>query len=113
MINFLKRLFGKHDNYGLRHDSAHLSDMQRKIAFLTVEEQSKYADKVCVERINDKRFILSQFSGLDVNDTSFFTGINATAIGNMAYVHLNAPIPEVRDKALAVIKNYQTWIKSF
>ncbi len=91
-------------------DLKKLKKIKYKIAFWGLEKQSKYADEVCVESINDIDFIAEQMDSIPILDASFFENLNTTSVGNLAFLVLNAP-KEHSEKAHNIIIKYQEYIK--
>lgn len=93
------------NNCGLKHTIAHLEAMWEIIPLLPVEKQAEYADEVCVKNVNNHAFLMKQIP-LDENMIAQAVN-NTTGIGNVAYIALHAPIPQVREvckKALDILK---------
>ena len=78
---------------GLNHSLEELEIMNKYIHYLPVHIQEKYADKVVIENSQNVKWLKEQFS--DLNQHSF-VNLNTTAVGNMAYLSLHAPIEELR-----------------
>lgn len=103
----------KFDRWGLRHSSKHLLKTQGKIPFWNIHRQAEYADKTTVENIYNDCFVENQFSNIcnrDEND--FFNDFNTTAVGNIAYVALNANDFRIRIKAKQILKKYRIWYQN-
>lgn len=112
MINFILRLLGLFDRNGLKHELKLLNEMQFKIAFMAIYDQAHFADEVCVENAKNEDFLRSQLGGIDPTDTSMFANMNATAVGNLAYIALNGCVPEIRDLCKTTLDNYRNYLSS-
>lgn len=78
---------------------------------LSTDEMAKYADVVLVKNINDKRFLDLQLKDLDPDDWSQFHKWNATSLGNLAFVSLNAELDAHRDLASNTLNSYKDFLK--
>ncbi len=77
---------------GLNHSLEHLKSIFPKMPFLTIQEQAKYADRVCTElTLSDKYFVAQQLREIeDLDDPKLFKSFNTTSIGNCAFMALFA-----------------------
>lgn len=98
----MERKFNKN---GLAHDLDHLDEMKDIIPFLPIEEQANYSDQICVQTCNN--ITLEQIDG--DHDFEIF---NTTSIGNLAYIALNSPNKDVREKAVEILGQYKEYAKS-
>ena len=114
MINAIKRFFGFHDSFGLRHSLEKLQSIQREIAFYPIREQANYADAITIENVNNRDFLEEQVLNIDENDTSLYTNLNATAVGNLAYIAAyNSNNVSARRKAGLILLNYKEYLNQF
>jgi hypothetical protein len=90
-----KRPFSEFNSDGLRHDMEHLSAIGLNVLFLPLEYMSDYVDKVTFDGINsgDVGFIASVIEsnrkGDGMSDDELSSALNATSLGNLAYIILN------------------------
>ncbi|MCI0445547.1 hypothetical protein L0152_20325 [bacterium] len=111
MIDYLRRLFGMFDSTGLKYSMRELCEAREEIPFWPIDQQAKYADKVCVRTVKDKDFLIEQFKDLDVDDHGAFQRYNTTAVGNMAYIALHSDsdtICRMATEWLTNLKQYKT-----
>ncbi len=97
-------------NYGLNHSAKHLRGVLDKIAFFTIEKQAEYADAICRAMTANHERTVEDFDASFISKNSL-DKLNATAIGNLAYVAMNSSSElEVRNaiKILEAFKVYMT-----
>jgi hypothetical protein len=92
---------------GLNHSLRHLISIRNEIPYWNIERQAKYADKTCMETVEEQGKWLKD-NGLETV-RGMFDYWNTTSVGNMAYVALNHSDPKIRDMALMLLKNYQSY----
>lgn len=80
---------------GLNFSREELNLMQREIYRLPIAEQAKYADEICKSSINDESMMIGFLMQLKSKRIQI-NKLNATAIGNIAYMALYAPPLEFR-----------------
>lgn len=97
-------------SHGLKHPLNHLQSIRSEIAFYPLERQAMYADLKHIRLANDPEFLRCRFSQFNPNDKKEFRNINATAIGNLAYVALHCRIIEIKEKCLKFLENYKQHI---
>ena|SRR5437764_3228916 len=73
---------------------------------LPIEEQAQYAEGPCEFLAQDEKLATDQLQGN--ND---YKKWNASSVGCIAYMALNACTPLLREKYLHVLKDYITWFK--
>lgn len=96
---------------GLNHPLQHLENIKYLIAFSSRKKQAKYSDNICMERINDVNFIKSQMDSIvNIDDIDLFHQFNATSVGNLALISLNAPKP-YSDKAEAILIAHKKFVQ--
>ncbi len=76
------------NDYGLRFSHEYLKKLDKNIIFLPLEIMAEYVDFITKTNIdnNDKEFIYYQIHDFDFDVDKMFDSINATAIGNAAYI---------------------------
>lgn len=90
------------NEWGLRFPAEYLNQVGAAIVMLPLELQADYVDIICKTSIdeNNKDFINQQGRSLfGFNIENYFKTINATAIGNLAYVCLHCQVILVRELA--------------
>ena len=95
------------DSNGLRYPVAYLSSMKKKIAFLPIEEQAKFVDAVTYENCNNPDFIKQAKADLS---SANFESINATSIGNAAYMALHCSDEQVKINMLSFLEAYKKYV---
>lgn len=100
LLDFLVRFFGYHDSSGLKYSRKHLSKVRRDVLKFPVAKQARYADSntkqiTNCDDVKIQRDILVSLRSGYVDPKSFTT----TAIGNLAYLHLNSPDDLIRKHA--------------
>ncbi len=109
-----------YDNFGCSHDTVFLQSLRPTILWYGIQEQAKCADAVCIHHCDDIDFVtgnlksmedeLGLASGLPAPPSGaslsldIAQGWNATAVGNLAYLALHAPAPDLRDRSARVWK---------
>lgn len=96
------------NDLGLRFPIEYLRQLGKNVVFLPLEIMAEYADIIIKSSIdyNDKDFIYHQIKDLDCNIENVYQNINATSIGNMAYILLNSQYEkakEICEKQLNII----------
>jgi len=96
------------DENGLKHSHEHLAEMKYAIGTLPIEKQAEYADLITVATIDN---ISAPLMGHDMEDPlSMMQSVlrmNATSIGNMAYIALNHPAPGIAQKYRGILDKYR------
>lgn len=90
MINYLLRLLGFFDLNGLKYSKAHLKKIRKNLLFQSLERLEQYVD------YNTKRMVQDPGSdAMILKNIILWEGpsadLNATSIGNLAYIALNHP----------------------
>ncbi len=110
MINQLLRTFGLFDLYGLKHSIDHLDRIKDDIPFWPREVQAKYVDIVTKRNVYDVQFLIGQFMFID--PASWFYGdVNATTIGNLAYISIHGSSP-FNATANLCLSNYKSYLET-
>lgn len=114
VLALVEKTFGKpnekFDMYGLRHSIEQLNKIGGSIITIPLECMAEYVDIVTKNAIdnNDGYFILTQVLNTD-DDSINFSKLNATAIGNIAYVCLNCSDETARLKSEKTLERYEEW----
>ena len=76
------------DVYGLKFPIEYLNKVGKSIIMLPLEFMAEYADIITREYIDkdDQQFIFEQIIDRDINCDQIYQSVNATGIGNMAYI---------------------------
>ncbi len=79
------------DDNGLRFPVTYLSKVDKQIIFFPLEYIADYADIITKSAIDedDAEFIFNNIINRDIDVDKDYDNLNATAIGNLAYVALN------------------------
>ncbi len=88
------------DDFGLRFPADYLNELDKSVVFLPLELMAEYVDAICKVYIDkdDKSFIFNQVLNEDPSiDDERFNNIDATAVGNLAYVCLNCKNEQARE----------------
>jgi hypothetical protein len=93
-------------NCGLNHSFADLDRVKGYIHTLPAEQQAQYADQWCRMKATDLTFATQQ---AETPDGPQYEMWNTTAVGNMAYMSLHAPTPELRSKYCNLLEGYCQW----
>lgn len=111
IIDTIRRVFGKHDSNGLKFTPEFLNRIEKEIVYYPIARQAKYADQVCVDNVNNDIFLFQQFTDFNLNDERNYYHVNATAVGNAAFIALNSNNLMVADlckRWLENLKNVRT-----
>ncbi len=114
VLALVEKKFGKpnekFDVYGLRYSIDHLNKVSGSIITIPLECMAEYVDIVTKNAIdnNDGYFILTQVLNSD-DDSINFSKLNATAIGNTAYVCLNCSDETAILKSEKILERYEEW----
>lgn len=105
------------DSNGLRFPVSYLNEIKFMIVFLPLELMAEYADIVTtqmIESIDSDNGVTFSFdiARSNYSDDQIFLNLNATAIGNLAYICLNSKsinVKGIAERALQIIfdKAYQ------
>lgn len=93
---------------GINHSLEHLTTIQNRIHTLPIEEQAAYADIICRNSTNNIEFCQKT----DFKEEEFPIW-NTTSVGNVAYIALNAPTQELKDKYREGLTKYCEWRRNF
>ena len=86
-----------------------LVEQERPIVWrLPIEEQAEYADGICLANINNLSFLEQQLSGIHGNADEYALW-NEVSIGNFAYIALNGPNSDIRNKCQQMLDGYSHW----
>lgn len=99
-IDSLKRRVGLPDSQGLYHSTKHLKEIRTNFLEMDILEMAKYSDSVCRKMVksNDPKVFaqMEEIYQLPHSETpTFRENLNATALGNIAYISLNCHRLEV------------------
>lgn len=114
VLALVEKKFGKpndkFDMYGLRYPIDHLNKIGGSIITIPLECMAEYVDVITKNAIdeNDGYFILTQVLNSD-DDSINLSKLNATAIGNIAYVCLNCSDEIGRLKSEKLLERYEEW----
>lgn len=88
----LKNPNAKFDDFGLRFDVDYLNRIGVNVIFLPLEIMAEYVDAVTKQMIdnNEMGFEYNQIINPDFDVDQLYETVNATGIGNAAYVCLNS-----------------------
>lgn len=89
---------------GISHSLEELKTVYSTIHLKTLDEQAVYADHICRSNINS-----FGVSDVMINDSESFESWNTTSVGNIAYVALNSPRPEVKIQALDTLQRFKNY----
>ena len=83
---------------GLRFPIEYLNEMGKNIIFLPLEIAAEYVDGITKNFIdeNNEEFIFHQVLNVDYEVSEMYENLNATGIGNMAYICLNCQNEKAR-----------------
>jgi hypothetical protein len=97
------------DEHGLRFDLPHLKDIGLRVLLLPLEYMANYADEVTITAVDscNKDFV-EQISDStteiqDMTDEEVLQKINATSVGNLAYISIHLKNQEVKDLSEAIL----------
>jgi hypothetical protein len=97
-------------NYGMAADLKTLDEVFKTIHLMPLEEQAKYADVICRQMATDVVFVQRQLGGIEATlGRESYGKMNATTVGNLAYLALNASSEGHRNICLDVLKGYKQW----
>lgn len=101
-----RHLLPYYDCHGLRHNIDHLNKIDLvKMISQPVEEQARYADKICVDLCKQN------FTSIHIGVPGKDFEINATCIGNAAYVMLYHPQMNEREMAYKMLNDIEKILK--
>lgn len=98
-------------SYGIAAPLGSLIDVFGEIHLYSRERQAKYADMIWLQMVARSPKRLKERLQAEDNPEALFTKWNTTAVGNMAYVSLNAKDPELRSLADDILTKYVAWRK--
>ena len=93
-------------NYGLTFTLEELVAMKDRIHELPLEQQALFVDAVCKSRARFLGFAQAQ---VPTPGREAFHVWNTTSVGNMAYMALNAPTPELKETYRQSVERYVRW----
>lgn len=103
---YFKKPTKEFDSNGLRYPVKYLGKLGGSICSLPLEYMAEFVDVVTKNYVDghDEIFAL-QFCGIPFS-ASDFPSMNATALGNAAYVALHSHSLEAKNKAVSVLETY-------
>lgn len=107
--NPILRAFGRYDHFGFRYSPKQQLKMKRAIALLPTEKQAKYAHKGMINYATDANYLKSAWTSLDTKDVNHFRNMDATAIGNLAYMALHSH-GKYQQKAKEMLQGYKQYV---
>lgn len=104
MPHKIRKHFPYYDTHGLKHSTEYLQSIRiDEMIKWTFEEQAEYADKIVVN-------FCKEGASSEFEHEIHYMDINATSIGNAAYIILNHPSLEEREKAYQVMNKIEKLI---
>jgi hypothetical protein len=100
IFDSILRKLGCYDSNGLKHSLQHLKEVKVELINKCLECQAEYADKCTVKNVNNHDFIVMTLLQITEQNCGNYLDINATAIGNMAYIALCCKNKHLRDICL-------------
>lgn len=93
-------------NYGLSHSAKHLRNVLDKIGFFTIEKQAEYGDAICRAMVANHERTVEDFDVSAISKNSL-DKLNATAIGNLAYIAMNSSSEQEVRNALKILEAFK------
>ena len=90
--------FAEYDKFGLRYPIEHLDLMGKNLVFLPLEFMADYVDIITKTHVDENSPQLT-VNSFDFDVADLFDSINATAIGNAAYIAMHHTNPTLRQLA--------------
>lgn len=81
------------DQYGLFQDYNHLKKISTRLCFIPIQLAADYADQICKNSLHE--YSLKDIPAFDVDKYHF---MNATSVGNIAYIYCNTKDKFVKDR---------------
>src|SRR4051812_27908002 len=103
MINYLLRKMGFFDLRGLKHSLDDLKAVRSIILDMPLKDQAKYADKILVHMCSLPKIFENEIAEGLYSD-KFKSPLNATAIGNLAYIAMYHDNVLFRTRAKEILK---------
>lgn len=107
IFDSIRRRLGMFDSNGLRYSLEHLNSIKKEILNYDIVKQAAYADAVTVNNCNNHDFIVISLLDIKEQNSGNYADINATSIGNLAYIHLfckNKQLSDLAFKRLNLLK---------
>lgn len=79
------------------------------VASLDIDDQVKYADPVTRKYINNKKFYNMDSS---IESESDYANVNATGLGNLAYIILHCKDKDARDRNMIILEKCIEYYKN-
>ena len=102
---------------GLNYSIKHLEKIYPDIVFWPIEDQAKYADHVCMHMVSEANIgsliDRNQLEGscADALKITDFSSINATGIGNIAYIALNSNDSGIKNASRIFLENAKQYFQ--
>lgn len=106
-----RRRMGRFDSHGLRHSKRYLEEVRYDIAFYSLSAQSFFADAVTVKNVGNADFLSFSVAGL-YSGSPRFEDFDATTVGNLAFIALNATSKAVRTRAMDILEGYKSYVRN-
>ena len=112
--DYLKQIKGKgfrnpnpdFNEHNLKFDIEYLNTIGGSIALLPLELSYEYADRLCRKSVDEEDGIVERSFINQVIDENMLTDVDATSIGNMAYIALNSKNDIAKKKAFDVLEKF-------
>lgn len=75
----------------------------------SVAEKARHASQDCINNVNNNEFVAAQLD--EGEDESMFPEWEATAVGNLAYIAIHSPSPELRKRASQLMYKHNAWLQ--
>lgn len=99
-----------YENLGLPKPLEQLERDQNLLSNMTIEDQARYADAICVANVNSTDFHNRQLKHVRDHGPNYSVW-NTCSVGNTAYMALHAP-PEYREEYRQLLQGYFDWKNS-
>lgn len=111
----IRRMLGGYDSHGLKYSIRFLDSIKDDIAFYSLTKQAEFADATTVKNVKNDLFINYSapelFDNVSIEKLIKEESFNATDVGNLAFLALNANKKEIRTRCMEILDNYKTLIK--
>lgn len=109
-------MLGLYDSRGIRYSARHLERVKHEIMFYPLALQSEYADALTTKNAKNDEFVMYSSGELlrDENIEALISKdlVDATTIGNIAFLALNANNKAFRERCITILDKYRAIIKT-
>jgi hypothetical protein len=92
------------DIHNLKHNAKYLGQIRNELVFWEIEKQAGFVDRITKEMVDKDEIVMNGIYFAYLDEGFNPVSVNATAVGNLAYIALNAKDHVVKNIAKSKLK---------